>query len=51
MAQKRKQEPPADISRLLEKKLVLFGGKGGVGKTSCASAFAYLASSQGKRCL
>jgi arsenite/tail-anchored protein-transporting ATPase len=36
---------------LLNKKLLLFGGKGGVGKTSCAAAMAIYAASQGKKVL
>jgi len=36
---------------LLDKKVVFFGGKGGVGKTTCASAMALTASQAGKRVL
>ena len=36
---------------LIEKKVVFFGGKGGVGKTTSASAFALAASHAGKRVL
>lgn len=36
---------------LLQRKLVFFGGKGGVGKTTCASAFALEAAARGKRTL
>jgi arsenite/tail-anchored protein-transporting ATPase len=36
---------------MIDKKLLLFGGKGGVGKTSMASAVAYYAASKGKRTL
>jgi arsenite-transporting ATPase len=36
---------------LLEKKVLFFGGKGGVGKTTCASATALAASHAGKRVL
>lgn len=36
---------------LLKKKILFFGGKGGVGKTSCASAVALAASRAGKRTL
>jgi len=36
---------------LLKKRILFFGGKGGVGKTSCASAAALAASRQGKKVL
>src|ERR1043165_5863385 len=36
---------------LIEKKVLFFGGKGGVGKTTCASAVALAASRSGKRVL
>jgi arsenite-transporting ATPase len=36
---------------LLEKRVLFFGGKGGVGKTTCASAMALAASRSGKRVL
>ena len=36
---------------LIEKRVVFFGGKGGVGKTTCASAMALSASRAGKRVL
>ncbi|HTH25425.1 MAG TPA: ArsA family ATPase [Vicinamibacterales bacterium] len=36
---------------LIEKKVLFFGGKGGVGKTTCASAMALAASRSGKRVL
>lgn len=36
---------------MLDKKLLLFGGKGGVGKTSCATATALHAAAQGKKVL
>jgi arsenite-transporting ATPase len=39
------------IDRLLERRVVFFGGKGGVGKTTCSSAFALGASRRGKRVL
>ncbi|MBW2965955.1 hypothetical protein KY342_02510 [Candidatus Woesearchaeota archaeon] len=36
---------------LIDKKLLLFGGKGGVGKTSCAAAASIYSASKGKRTL
>ena len=36
---------------LLDKRVLFFGGKGGVGKTTCASAMALAASRAGKRVL
>src|SRR2546425_8888605 len=36
---------------LLKKRILFFGGKGGVGKTTCASAMAMAAAKQGKRVL
>jgi arsenite/tail-anchored protein-transporting ATPase len=36
---------------LIDKKFLLFGGKGGVGKTSCAAATAVYAASKGKKTL
>jgi arsenite/tail-anchored protein-transporting ATPase len=36
---------------LFDKRVLFFGGKGGVGKTTCASAFALAASRQGRRVL
>ena len=36
---------------LLKKRILFFGGKGGVGKTTCASAMALAASRAGKRVL
>jgi arsenite-transporting ATPase len=36
---------------LIEKRVLFFGGKGGVGKTTCASAMALAASQAGKRVL
>lgn len=39
------------MRRLLDKRVLFFGGKGGVGKTTCASAMALAASKAGKRVL
>jgi arsenite-transporting ATPase len=39
------------LRKLLEKRVLFFGGKGGVGKTTCASAMAVAASQAGKRVL
>lgn len=39
------------LSALLERQVVFFGGKGGVGKTTCSSAFALAASRRGLRVL
>jgi arsenite/tail-anchored protein-transporting ATPase len=39
------------VRHLLRRRLVLFGGKGGVGKTTCASAAALAASRAGRRVL
>src|SRR6195256_2735790 len=36
---------------LLDRQVVFFGGKGGVGKTTCSSAFALVASRRGRRVL
>jgi arsenite-transporting ATPase len=41
----------ADAGRLLDKRVLFFGGKGGVGKTTSASAAALAASRAGKRVL
>jgi arsenite-transporting ATPase len=39
------------LTRLLDRQVVFFGGKGGVGKTTCSAAFALAASRQGRRVL
>jgi arsenite-transporting ATPase len=39
------------LSGLLDHQVVFFGGKGGVGKTTCSAAFALAASRMGKRIL
>ncbi len=39
------------LSALLDRQVVFFGGKGGVGKTTCSSAFALAASRRGQRVL
>ncbi|MGE5360667.1 MAG: ArsA family ATPase [Bacteroidales bacterium] len=39
------------VRALLDQRVLFFGGKGGVGKTTCASAFALTASRRGKRVL
>lgn len=39
------------MNRLMDKRVLFFGGKGGVGKTTCASATALTASRAGKRVL
>jgi arsenite-transporting ATPase len=39
------------LNRLLEQQVVFFGGKGGVGKTTCSSAFALAASRRGRKVL
>lgn len=39
------------LRQLLERRVLFFGGKGGVGKTTCASAMAVAASQAGKRVL
>lgn len=39
------------LNRLLDRQVVFFGGKGGVGKTTCSAAFALAASRLGRRVL
>jgi arsenite-transporting ATPase len=39
------------MTALLDRRVLFFGGKGGVGKTTCSSAFALAASRRGKRVL
>jgi arsenite-transporting ATPase len=39
------------LTSLLDRQVVFFGGKGGVGKTTCSSAFALAASRRGQRVL
>jgi arsenite-transporting ATPase len=39
------------MESLLDRQIVFFGGKGGVGKTTCSSAFALAASGRGQRVL
>lgn len=39
------------MRNLLEKKLIMIGGKGGVGKTTCASALAFFSAKEGKKTL
>jgi arsenite-transporting ATPase len=39
------------LNALLDQQVVFFGGKGGVGKTTCSSAFALAASRRGRRVL
>jgi anion-transporting ArsA/GET3 family ATPase len=43
--------PPAAAPRLLERRLLFFSGKGGVGKSTVTAAMALLAAQQGKRVL
>jgi len=42
---------PASLQALIQKRVLFFGGKGGVGKTTCASAMALAGSRAGKRVL
>ena len=39
------------MRELVDRQVLFFGGKGGVGKTTCASALALAASRMGKRVL
>jgi arsenite-transporting ATPase len=39
------------LTSLLEQQVIFFGGKGGVGKTTCSAAFALAASRRGRRVL
>ena len=39
------------VRHLLDRRVLFFGGKGGVGKTTCSSAFALAASREGRRVL
>jgi arsenite-transporting ATPase len=39
------------LNALLDRQVIFFGGKGGVGKTTCSAAFALAASHRGKRVL
>ena len=41
----------SDLRQLSDRRILFFGGKGGVGKTTCASAVALAASRRGKRVL
>ncbi|MCA1814177.1 MAG: arsenical pump-driving ATPase GET3 [Halobacteriales archaeon] len=43
--------PPASLRQLQDHRLVIFAGKGGVGKTTCSSASALWLSEQGKHVL
>jgi arsenite/tail-anchored protein-transporting ATPase len=43
--------PTLDPHELLSRRLLLVGGKGGVGKTTIASALGMMAAQQGKKCL
>ena len=47
----RDVRPMMSIRALLDREVLFFGGKGGVGKTTCASATALAASRVGKRVL
>ncbi|MBE3072874.1 MAG: ArsA family ATPase, partial [Acidobacteria bacterium] len=45
------RSPAADVRHLLAKRALFFGGKGGVGKTTCSAATALSASRAGRRVL
>src|SRR5439155_3813859 len=45
------EHPSRSMRWLLDRQVVFFGGKGGVGKTTCSSAFALAASRRGRRVL
>jgi arsenite-transporting ATPase len=45
------RQPAVLLTGLLERQVVFFGGKGGVGKTTCSAAFALAASRTGRRVL
>ena len=45
------RQPAVLLNHLLDRQVVFFGGKGGVGKTTCSAAYALAASRIGKRVL
>src|SRR5205085_7481878 len=45
------RQPAVLLKGLIDRDVVFFGGKGGVGKTTCSAAFALAASRRGKRVL
>ena len=45
------RQPAVLLNPLLEQQVIFFGGKGGVGKTTCSAAFALAASRRGRRVL
>src|SRR4051812_6867783 len=47
----RAAERRVSFETLLDRRVLFFGGKGGVGKTTCSSAFALAASESGRRVL